>query len=265
MTKEGEKVQYNGILIPGDPFLRVYHQPESFADKLQRKGEEVIREWEEANRGVVNKTALAEKTWTLVSHTFVSRGKQETTELYMQLSTFGYTNKGCTTDEEIQPMQLRDLKVRFARLHAHPPTVIYNLNHLQVLLKVRTTFGILTAKPESIVKGFVLDYFGYNQSLIHYLGFLKSKVLGECLARILHSRAAIQRPIAYQGTAAAAADDSIRKGKLAATVAAAVAAAAAKKTKGLPTSAEQQESCSSGRPRSPRPLNSPKTTTSTTS
>ena len=80
------------------------------------------------------------------------------------------------------------------------------LHFFQAIIKVKTTYNVQLARPEQVVNGFVLDNLGYNNSVVHFSGWLRSESTKKAIAEVFQRRAASRRPLDFP---AATADDKL--------------------------------------------------------
>jgi len=100
-------------VIPVGPFLEILKVPEAFAAALEKKGLEVIKDWQEINKDVKNpkNRVLSEKQFVLQSHSFRgARGAIEHSQIEFQLTSYAY-NLNAQKVAKPEAMHLRDIKV----------------------------------------------------------------------------------------------------------------------------------------------------------
>jgi len=146
-------------VIPVGPFLEILKVPEAFAAALEKKGLEVIKDWQEINKDVKNpkNRVLSEKQFVLQSHSFRgARGAIEHSQIEFQLTSYAY-NLNAQKVAKPEAMHLRDIKV--------VPTVALSLlllmQFLKFMIKVKSTVHARgRSDPASLDNGATYDPYG---------------------------------------------------------------------------------------------------------
>jgi hypothetical protein len=172
--KQDKDHEYIAILNL-DTFLEFFNSPLQLADIFTRKGKQLVAAWNSDNShpGKVGCRQPTSMTYALAEYEWRSgRGKSEKSIWTLQLSTYGFTvNK---QQDKLPVIELKDIKV-CVRICVFACVRCKLFLSQQVLIKLKSTTN--TGGPDESASdlGLLYDGYGYNVSLPHFLGMLRTK------------------------------------------------------------------------------------------